>query len=120
MLGAAGVSHWRNCGTVTVEGPTRELRTYGSGAGRLEARHAVEEATKWKEEASQLTEELEVVRGDAERYKEEHAQILQEIDEISMEQIDVEEELNTRIRELEGLLRQNGIDVPDAPGGDDA
>lgn len=80
---------------------------------------AVEEATKWKEEASRLGEELEAAKAEAERWKEEHAQVVQEIDEISMEQIDVEEELNERIRELEGLLRQHGLDVPQ-PSGDAA
>jgi pSer/pThr/pTyr-binding forkhead associated (FHA) protein len=73
---------------------------------------AVEEATKWKGDAAQLTEELEAAHAEAEKWKEEHAQIVQEIDEISMEQIDVEEELSARIAQLEGLLQAQGIEVP--------
>jgi pSer/pThr/pTyr-binding forkhead associated (FHA) protein len=58
---------------------------------------SLQEAAKWKEQATQLAEEVEAA-------KEEYAAIVQEIDEISMEQIDVEDELNNRIHELEDQL----------------
>jgi myosin heavy subunit len=78
---------------------------------------SIEEATKWKEEAAQLTEDVEAARSESDSWKDEHAQIVQEIDEISMEQIDVEDELNNRIRELEdklGIPHSNPIDDGDA------
>ena len=45
-------------------------------------------------------------KAEAEKWKEEHAAVVQEIDEISMEQIDLEDELNNRIKDLEAELEE--------------
>lgn len=80
---------------------------------------SIEEATKWKEQAAQLAEEVEPLRDEADKWKEDHAQIVQEIDDISMEQIEVEEELGARIEELEAILDDAGVDYPKMEGGED-
>jgi chromosome segregation ATPase len=61
---------------------------------------AVEEATKWKEDARQHKDSLEESQAEADKAKAEHAQVVQEIDEISMEQIEIEEELNLKVQIL--------------------
>ncbi|MGE0708349.1 MAG: FHA domain-containing protein [Planctomycetota bacterium] len=67
---------------------------------------AVEEATKWKEEARQVKDSLEEAQAEADKAKAEHAQVVQEIDEISMEQIEIEEELNLKLRLLREQLAE--------------
>jgi hypothetical protein len=61
---------------------------------------------------SELKVDLEAARSEVKQWKQEHAKIVQEIDEISMEQIEVEDEFNTRIRDLEERLRERGVEVP--------
>ncbi|MCW8141905.1 MAG: hypothetical protein KIT58_23610, partial [Planctomycetota bacterium] len=48
-----------------------------------------------------LTRSLEEARAEVEHWREEHRKVVQEIDEISMEQIEIEDELKRRIQELE-------------------
>lgn len=76
---------------------------------------AVEEATKWKEEAAKAEEH----RAEAERWQEEHAKVLQEIDEISMEQIEIEDELNGKISALKERLGKYEEVEDDEPAEDD-
>ena len=58
---------------------------------------AVEEATRWKEEARKATDQLELAQAEAAEARAKHAEVTQEIDDISMEQIEIEEELNLMI-----------------------
>lgn len=67
---------------------------------------AVEEATKWKEDARQARDTLEEAQAEADKAKAEHAQVVQEIDEISMEQIEIEEELNLKLDLLRSKLAE--------------
>lgn len=70
---------------------------------------AVEEATRWKEEARQATDQLELAQAEAAEARAKHAEVVQEIDEISMEQIEIEEELNLQIELLkERLVEASG------------
>ncbi len=70
---------------------------------------AVEEATRWKEEARQATDQLELAQAEAAEARAKHAEVVQEIDEISMEQIEIEEELNLQISLLkERLVEASG------------
>ena len=55
-------------------------------------------------ELSRLEKALEEARADAAHWQEEHKKVVQEIDEISMEQIEIEDGLKERIRELEAKL----------------
>lgn len=75
-------------------GPSEDVETIKS---QLWA--AVQEAAKWKEEAARAGDE-------AAQFKEEHAKVVAEIDEISMEQIEVEDELKRTIAALEERVRQ--------------
>lgn len=63
---------------------------------------AVEEATRWKEEARQAKDQLELAQAEAQAARAKHDEVVQEIDEISMEQIEIEEELNAKL----GLLKE--------------
>jgi FHA domain-containing protein len=65
---------------------------------------AVEEATRWKEEARQAKDQLELAQAEAAEARAKHAEVVQEIDEISMEQIEIEEELNLKINLLRDQL----------------
>lgn len=65
---------------------------------------AVEEATRWKEEARQAKDQLELAQAEAAEARAKHAEVVQEIDEISMEQIEIEEELNLKISLLKERL----------------
>lgn len=70
---------------------------------------AVEEATRWKEEARQAKDQLELAQAEAAEARAKHAEVVQEIDEISMEQIEIEEELNLKIQLLtERLVEASG------------
>lgn len=69
--------------------------------------------------AGDLRVELEAARSEVRQWKQEHSKIVQEIDDISMEQIEVEEEFKERIRELEERLRERGdASAEAAPVGD--
>jgi hypothetical protein len=60
-------------------------------------------------ELDRLEKMLAEAKADAARWEEEHKKVVQEIDEISMEQIEIEDGLKERIRELEARL---GIGEP--------
>lgn len=75
-------------------GPSEDVETI-----KTQLWAAVQEAAKWKEEAARAGEE-------AAQFKEEHAKVVAEIDEISMEQIEVEDELKRQIAALEERVRQ--------------
>lgn len=98
---------------------TQDLENAGSASGGEEGEDtetlktqlwaAVEEATRWKEETRQAKDSLEEAQAEADKAKAEHAQIVQEIDEISMEQIEIEEELNLKVQILrEQLVEASG------------
>jgi hypothetical protein len=55
-------------------------------------------------ELERLTKALEEARAEVEHWQAEHKRVVQEIDEISMEQIEIEDELNRKVRELEAKL----------------
>ena len=70
---------------------------------------AVEEATRWKEEARQAKDQLELAQAEAAEARAKHAEVVQEIDEISMEQIEIEEEFQLKIELLkESLIKASG------------
>lgn len=88
-----------------------DARAGGGGGGGEEVETiksqlwaAVEEATKWKEEARKANDDAEDARAEADKWREDHAKVVQEIDEISMEQIDLEDELNAKIDDLSERL----------------
>ncbi len=64
-------------------------------------------------EVERLTKLLEEARTEAAHWQEEHKKVVQEIDEISMEQIEIEDELKRRVAELEAKLG-GGAPDPDA------
>lgn len=70
---------------------------------------AVEEATRWKEEARQAKDQLELAQAEAAEARAMHAEVTQEIDDISMEQIEIEEELVLKI----DLLRERLVEASD-------
>lgn len=55
-------------------------------------------------ELERLTKALEEARAEVEHWQGEHKRVVQEIDEISMEQIEIEDELNRKVRDLEARL----------------
>ncbi|MCO5167405.1 MAG: FHA domain-containing protein [Planctomycetes bacterium] len=70
----------------------------------LQELRAQQAASTGESEIERLTKALEEARGEAEHWREEHRKVVQEIDEISMEQIEIEDELKRRIQELEAQL----------------
>ncbi|MBL4846794.1 MAG: FHA domain-containing protein [Planctomycetes bacterium] len=79
---------------------------------------AVEEATRWKEDARKATDQLELAQAEAAEARAKHAEVTQEIDEISMEQIEIEEELNLMISILkESLVQASGRSADEVNAG---
>lgn len=95
---------------------------------RGRARAAEERAEKLERELSEarqatagagpvdpaMREQLEQALSEAERWKAEHQAVIQEIDEISMEQIEIEDGLKARVRDLEAQLAALGSAPPPA------
>lgn len=65
-------------------------------------------------ELERLTRLLDGARADAAHWQEEHKKVVQEIDEISMEQIEIEDELKRRVTELEARLGEGDGEGDDA------
>lgn len=63
-------------------------------------------------ELERLTKALEEARAEVEHWQAEHKRVVQEIDEISMEQIEIEDELNRKVRELEAKLAGGAAPEP--------
>lgn len=94
-----------------------------------------QERDEWREKARQAEEQLAELEAKAEaagpelqarldealaeaaRFKREHQAVIQEIDEISMEQIEIEDGLKARVKELEARLLESGGDVGGELGG---
>ncbi|MCA8923088.1 MAG: FHA domain-containing protein [Planctomycetes bacterium] len=111
-------------GELTAE-LTEVRKTLGeSEAKRAELETQLREArteTVDRSDVEGIKAELKAALEQVAHYKGEQARLIQELDDVSMEQIEIEETLQARIRALEGQLRDVGIDpvVPedDAPVG---
>ena len=94
----------------TLKSELEEARNASSGSDddpdelKSQVWAAVEEATRWKELARQATDQLGLAQAEAQEARAKHDEVVQEIDEISMEQIEIEEELTAKVRLLKDLL----------------
>lgn len=85
---------------------------------RARARAAEERAEKAERERKEaaadtrLQQQLEEALSQVEHWKREHQTVIQEIDDISMEQIEIEDALKARVKELEARLTGLGQSVP--------
>lgn len=93
---------------------------------RQKARQAEEKAERLERELREAREaradeavqrRLEEALAEVERWKREHQTVIQEIDDISMEQIEIEDGLKARVKELEARLLESGGDVGGELGG---
>lgn len=86
------------------EARARALEAEKRADDALQELRSHQAASTSESELERLTKLLEEARADAAHWQEEHKKVVQEIDEISMEQIEIEDELKRRVAELEAKL----------------
>jgi len=119
-------------GTGTVdeklEAMTEELNEARKALSAAEAKRdeletqlkELQDATVDKSDLEGIKAELKAALEQVAHHKSERDKVVQELDDLSMEQIEIEDQLNARIKTLEAQLRDAGVEPKDDASDDEA